>query len=350
VHLLEILRLRPIPAAAVLLTLTRRCPLTCAHCSTSSLMDSEEHDAEMFVRFVDTFTPADRPEVLLLTGGEPLLRPELVATLTRKAHAVGTRVGVVSGMFFARAGRIPPALDRVVAEVDHFTASLDRFHQEQVPLEGVLRVLDRLVERGTDVSCQVVGVADDGSLEEITGAVRRHFGDRVPMLVSTITPVGRATTWLERGGGGAATSIPCGFAAWPTVAADGTVLACGNQTAMDGPAPAHLRLGHIARDDWPAVRARCAASPMLRAIRRYGPLHLAELGVEPVACDGYCTTCLRLSRDPGLGARMEAHLAENGSEKVDALLQSLQQETLDSWLLRGEYGALARLGYAGAAQ
>ena len=75
-HLVELLSLRPVPAAGVYLTLTRRCPLTCAHCSTNSMMDSEEHAADLFLRFAESLTPTDHPGVLALTGGEALLRPE----------------------------------------------------------------------------------------------------------------------------------------------------------------------------------------------------------------------------------------------------------------------------------
>ena len=43
-HLMEVLELRPVPGAALFLAVTRRCPLSCAHCSTNSMLSSEEHD------------------------------------------------------------------------------------------------------------------------------------------------------------------------------------------------------------------------------------------------------------------------------------------------------------------
>src|SRR5262245_21972460 len=116
-HLVEILSMRQVPAAGLYLSLTRRCPLSCAHCSTNSTLSSEEHAAETFVRLVESFTPACRPEVLVLTGGEPLIRPRLVRDLTERAHAVGTRVVLASGMFFARQPTTPPALDEAIRAV-----------------------------------------------------------------------------------------------------------------------------------------------------------------------------------------------------------------------------------------
>src|SRR5262245_46928751 len=139
-HLMDVLPLRPVPAAGLFLALTRRCPLACAHCSTNSLIGSEEHPEAIFLRFVETFTPANRPELISLTGGEPLLRPQLVAGLAERAHAVGTKVDLISGMFFARQPRLPASIDRAIAGVDHFAASLDIFHEQQVPRAAVFHV------------------------------------------------------------------------------------------------------------------------------------------------------------------------------------------------------------------
>jgi hypothetical protein len=79
------------------------------------------------------------------------------------------------------------------------------------------------------------------------------------------------------------------MAAWPVVAADGTLVACCNQDAVERrPVPAHLRLGHVGTDDWAGVRARLLESPVLRAIRVTGPLYL-----QPST--DYCGTCRTLS-------------------------------------------------------
>src|SRR5947209_7466366 len=96
-HLVEILARRQVPAAGVYLSLTRRCPLSCAHCSTNSSLASEEHEATRFTKLVESFTPECRPEILVLTGGEPLVRPKLVRDITDLAHAVGTKVVLASG-------------------------------------------------------------------------------------------------------------------------------------------------------------------------------------------------------------------------------------------------------------
>ena len=100
-HLSELFAIRADPAAGVYLSLTRRCPLHCAHCSTRSTPHAEQHPAEPFLRLVATFRPDLRPEVVSLTGGEPLLRPRLVGELAARQRRRALRTMLLSGMFFA---------------------------------------------------------------------------------------------------------------------------------------------------------------------------------------------------------------------------------------------------------
>ena len=330
-HLVDYLSLRAVPAAGVSFALTRRCPLSCAHCSTNSTLTSEEAPGGMFVRFVDTFRPDDRPEALALSGGEALLRPALVHELAERAGAVGCRTSTLSGMFWAKDGRIPPAIRRAIDLLDHFSVSLDAFHEREVRREDVYRVLETLLSDGKDVSIHLVGLgADDPYLAERTEEVHRVFDGRVPMLVNGVNAVGRAAAWLEEPAPGAAPETyqadPCTLANWPLVAFDGTIVACGNDDVVDGPAPPHLRLGHADTDGWPEIRARSLTSSMLRAIRTFGPLYTAERhGAGAVACDGYCTTCQKLSTDPAIEARVAEAMARPSAAFLEEQVSSLER-------------------------
>lgn len=300
-HLMELLRYRTDPASAVFLALTRRCPLTCRHCSTRSLMSSEEHAADLFDGFVRTFTGAEHPEFVLMSGGEALLRPRLVRSIAEQARSVGTRSYLLSGAYFARPGeKIPPAVASAIAAVDHFAVSLDVFHEEQVPRRNVIALLRRLIAEGKDVSIQIVGMDDeDPYLAEATTEIRDSLGD-VPILVGHVGASGRAADWLPRRAAlhrplGAAPS-PCGMASWPIVAFDGTVIACCNQELVDlgQRAPEHLRLGHAASDPWSMISRRCRQRAVLRVVRTVGPEVIAgRCGQQATA--GYCESCYTLS-------------------------------------------------------
>ncbi|MGW0531366.1 radical SAM protein [Streptomyces sp. NPDC003032] len=351
-HLLDLLAARSRPAAALLMTLTRRCPLSCAHCSTASSMDSEQLDAAPLTAFAATLRPDDRPDFLLLTGGEPLLRPRLVKHLAETARAAGTRTQVQTGMFFARDGaRVPRPVADAFAAVDHVAASLDVFHEAQVERARVLDVLRGLLDAGKDVSVQVTGLGpDDPYLAEVTDDIRRAFGDRVPVLVAEVRAAGRAARWLP--GAGPAElprgASPCAMAAWPVVAFDGTVVTCCNQNVVDGLGgrlPRHLRLGHVADDDWPTIRRRLVDRPLLRGIRAFGPLHLADaLRTENTenrgGGTGYCGTCVSALGTPDAESAADAYLRRPGTRLLEERIGGLLQE-------RGADGFLARHAVSG---
>lgn len=354
---MDVLALRPIPAAGVFLSLTRRCPLTCEHCSTNSLLTSEEHAAEPFLRFVSTFRPDDRPELVLMTGGEALLRPHLVREIADRARAAGSASYLISGMFFAESRRIPPLLRRAIDAVDHFAASLDIFHERQVSRAAVLDVLRELVEEGRDVSVQVVGLDDDDPyLAEVTQDIRERLDERVPVLVGRVDAVGRAAAWFERPRGAGTAEVdrvdpfPCTLAGWPVVSYDGSILACCNQMVVDGHGGEHLRLGHAARDGWSEIRRRTTGDATLRAIRLVGPQYAAARhGGGRVSCSGYCATCYRLSEDPDLQSRLRTLMQRRTTRALETEARRLELDEGPVGFVRrfgvGRYAELVTLGY-----
>ncbi len=353
-HLTDLLAFRSIPAGGVSLALTRRCPLSCAHCATNSTSTSEEAPAEWFTRFVGSFTPDDHPEVLAISGGEAFLRPDLVRTLAEQARVAGTRSVALSGMYWARTPRIPPAIRAAIDSLDHFSASIDVFHEQEVSRSDVFRALETLVDDGVDVSIHLVGLdADDPYLASTTEAIRARFDDRVPMLVNGVNSMGRAKEWVAMPTVRRPRVVeadPCTLAFWPVVAFDGTIVACGNDDVVDGPAPAHLRLGHAATEDWATVRSRSATSPLLRAIRTFGPEHLAATQSTQVACTGFCATCQHLSDDPGLPGAVDQLMARPGSQLIEAQADALHRHASAELFIRrhglARYAHLVNLGAA----
>jgi pyruvate-formate lyase-activating enzyme len=303
-HLADIMALRRQVCAGLLVTTTDRCPLSCAHCSSASTLRGKDIESDQLLRFVGSFTAGERPDVVMLTGGEPLMRPDLVCAVAREARTAGTRTAVLTGAFFARGGRLPAPVREAARTVDHFSISLDAYHEREVSRADVFAVLKLLLKQGTDTSLHIVGTGpDDSYLEDVTTAVSGTFGADVPMLVSEVRPIGRARGWaLALADADAGRATPCAMAAWPVVSVDGRISACCNQDVVDGRStPDHLALGHIATDGWAAVHERARTRPLLRVIRTVGPLHLTarvrgELvpGSEP----DYCTSCHRLGDEP----------------------------------------------------
>lgn len=281
-HLAEFLDLRAVPAAGVALSVTGRCPLGCAHCSTDSTPRSPQAPREALLGFAGSFARAPHPpRVALLTGGEPLLRPALVRELALSCRAAGTATMLLTGLPFA-AGRepsdCPPRIAAALAAVDHVSVSLDPFHELRVPRAAVFAVLRRVLDSGRAASLHLLSAGPaDAYPDEVAAAVRGEFGERVPMLVGRLAAVGRARGAVAAAPAEDVRPAPCAMAAWPVVGPDGVVRACCNQDVVDGRAPApHLRLGEVGRDDWARVRERTLASPLLRVVRTLGAASCAR--------------------------------------------------------------------------
>jgi pyruvate-formate lyase-activating enzyme len=319
-ELAEIIGLRPVTGAGLLVCVTRRCPLSCAHCSTDSGPRGAEPDAGALLRFTATFTPADRPDVIMATGGEPLLRPRLVTEVAGLAAAAGTRTAVLTGAAFARGGRYPAPIRQVVRSIAHFSVSTDAWHERQVGRADVFRLLRRVLDDGTATSLHVTGTGpDDPYLASLTAAVTAAFGHRVPMLVSEVRPLGRAAAWAAPAAWpatGRPGPEPCALAAWPVITFDGSITACCNQDVVDGrERPAHLAAGHIATSSWPQVREHCQSSPLLRLVRTAGPRYGAATGSPGQA--GYCAACQALPSGGPEADRWHALAASEAGALLD---------------------------------
>jgi len=309
-------------------------------------MQSEEHSEEMFSRFVSTMSCDNRPDYFLITGGEPMLRPELVESLANLVHQFGANVVVGTGAFFATSTRIPMRILRALKKADHITISVDAFHEKEVPRDRVFATARKLLDLGKDISFQIVGLnSTDPYLRQITEAIDSTFGQAVPAYIGIIGPKGRAKDLLgfsedlrENEGG-------CLGAAWPVVAYDGTIVACCNQDVVNGLRAPHLILGNAESDSWQQVRRRATESPVLRSIRTFGPIRVAEEH-SGSRCAGYCATCSRLSQNHELHStaelllsRPEAALIERMSEGAELDANGINISGYEDWSLRGLSGS-----------
>ncbi|MDX3074017.1 radical SAM protein [Streptomyces sp. NPDC088354] len=352
-HLLEIGARRSIAAAGVYLALTRRCPLSCAHCSTDSSLSSEQHSELPFRRLVDSFDPQTRPDLLLMSGGEALLRARLVGDLARAARAVGTRSYVLSGMWFAREGRrLPAAVAAAAREVDHFAASLDEFHEREVSRAEVFRAMHLIRDIVPGVSFQITGRNDDDPyLTGLIADVRREFDDQVPILVGTLSAIGRGRglaglTPTPTSGQPVAAVDPCDRVTWPLVTYDGTVYACCNQDLVERRQPEHLILGHAARQSWPELRELLLEREMFRALRALGPSYVAGRFSE-AACDkGMCGNCVGLAGDREAEQRLTAYLRTDSGRLLERTAREVveRQDATAFSSRRSRHGGLVALG------
>lgn len=172
--------------------ITRNCNLSCVHCRASATLGpyTGELDTEACLRLLDQIAETGTP-IVILTGGEPLLRPdifEIAAYGTDKGLRMvmapnGTLITETSAGQMANAGirRISISLDGATKE------SHDRFRGIDGAYDGALRGIDYAKAAG--IEFQINTTITKANLEQIPeiqklavelGAVAHHIFLLVP--------------------------------------------------------------------------------------------------------------------------------------------------------------------------
>jgi radical SAM protein with 4Fe4S-binding SPASM domain len=141
--------------------LTRRCNLECSHCyiSAGSWQGTEgELSTEECFRILDEVLAVNPAVLLILSGGEPLMRDDLESIAQRAASAGATVVVGTNGIGLTHE-RIQSLKDAGVRGVAVSIDSLDptyhdRFRHGVGALEGTVAAVDRLVEHELDFIVQ----------------------------------------------------------------------------------------------------------------------------------------------------------------------------------------------------
>jgi len=155
------------PGPVVIWNLIRRCNLTCKHCySISGDVDfpGELSTAEVF-RVMDDLK-AFRVPVLILSGGEPLMRPDIFE-ISLRAKAMRFYVGLSSNgtlVDAALADRIRDvSFDYVGISLDGIGETHDRFRGKHGAYEEALNGLRLLRDRGIKVGVRFTMTEDNAA-------------------------------------------------------------------------------------------------------------------------------------------------------------------------------------------
>jgi len=136
--------------------LTRSCNLSCAHCRSSSVKDAYEDElsTDECLRLIDGIVEISKP-VIILSGGEPLLRPDLFQIAAYAADkglrvAMGTNGTLITVDIAARLKSVP--ISRVAVSIDFPSPELqDKFRGEAGAFQAALSGIARLREAGIEI-------------------------------------------------------------------------------------------------------------------------------------------------------------------------------------------------------
>lgn len=180
---------------------TTRCNLHCRHCGSDCSVHSREKDMplEDFLGALDTIPQNEIPKgfTVVLTGGEPLLRPD-IAACGKAFRARGLGWGMVSNGFFYDSAMQEKLL---AAGLGALTISLDGLEEQHNRMRGHPQSYARAVE-----AIRVAASAPQLAFDVVTCVTRLNLKE-LPQLHSllsgmgvrqwrlfTVIPIGRAAT------------------------------------------------------------------------------------------------------------------------------------------------------------
>lgn len=178
---------------------TTRCQLRCRHCGSDCMTSSKDVDMplEDFLKALDTIPKKERPRefIVAITGGEPLLRPDIVE-IGRQLVNRGVRWGIVSNGFFYDEKMHAKLMGAGMAAL---TISLDGLREEHDWMRGREGSFARAVKaiaiaaRDRRINFDVVTCVNKrniGRLQQIHDLIA-GLGVR-QWRIFTIIPIGRA--------------------------------------------------------------------------------------------------------------------------------------------------------------
>lgn len=260
-------------------SITNRCPLSCAHCGPES--GPAERDSIDVGAICAAFGEARARgcAVVNLTGGEPLIEPRVVTSLLNAARDAGLICRITTSAFWATsAERAGNQLERLRdAGLDQLCVSRSIEHAAAVPVDRVVTAIR--AARGLGLSV-MLAVCKERNYEIVKSEVLARFealGEAPPPLFeSSLVPFGRAkghisvSQLLLRPTADLVGGCPS-VGKNPQIHPDGTVTMCGVVFARHCEA---LHVSNLATETFGRIVDGMWADPLVGLIASEGPMGL----------------------------------------------------------------------------
>ncbi|MEV4612769.1 radical SAM protein [Kitasatospora sp. NPDC049258] len=294
----QVLTLRRTPGASVLLYLTDRCPVGCAHCSVSARPDSPGPvDLALLGELLAGLVARPGLRAVAVSGGEPFAERRALTLAVDQLHAAGLTVVLFTAGHWA-GPRTPAWIAGLLRKAGTVFLGVDGYHLARLGRERLRRAVRAVAEAGGHPVLQVID--QPGRLDFARSLLAEEFGAdwsvRAELYPTAPLAAGRGAGLFPPPAPRPAAGFgPCLPARAPTVRYDGTVTGCCNETVITGGGPAALRRRVTDAAGLGAALDGYARSPLLRILATTGPGPLAALpGFGALATGehaGVCEAC-----------------------------------------------------------
>lgn len=185
------------------LILTHSCNIRCRHCGFSSGPDMtltmEEQKAKSYILEALKFKSV---KMIIFTGGEPMLRFELLNNLMTFSHEKGLVSELVSNSFWANDYKEAYKIFKGMKDIGlkNYVTSMDDFHAEFIPQESVQNAVFAALDNGIKV---VVKVTETPHSKITLKSVHEIFGKLLnnSFFHCTVSPLVRSGRYSGSYGG-----------------------------------------------------------------------------------------------------------------------------------------------------
>ena len=297
--------------------ITNTCNMTCAHCITDS---SPSARGDLSWKQIEEAVRSAAPHIegVCVTGGEPMLRPELTLKTITLTRDLGLISSMVTNAFWSRTQGETLRVFRQLADagLSKMGVSFDRFHDRIVNAATLDRLLTVGAETNIRIQIQYCGDRTDAAYRTITDVAGRHG---VEILSSDVVPFGRGQQIAIRRNPNIdrVPDAACGVAVRPVLTPEGDLYTCCGP-ARGAPADSPLRLRTSAPSDVGDALRSGASNPLLNLIHTQGPRALYDrLSPESqqrvagrLLDESFCALCRAITDDRGAVAELESVLAD----------------------------------------
>ena len=202
--LAEVDAAREAPGRSVLLFITDRCPVGCAHCSVDSRADSPSiTDFELFGQILDAICARPEVRVVGISGGEPFVERRGLMVAAHKVVDAGKDLVLYTSGVWAKSNSAPAWIRDVVGIASCVFLSTDAFHAEQIADEQFIRAARTISGEGVPIVVQVLdnGVMIERARELLLAAFGASWAEHAEINLIPPLPYGRGATVFMRGAG-----------------------------------------------------------------------------------------------------------------------------------------------------
>lgn len=266
--------------SSILVSVTEICTVGCRHCGFTGAVRERQPERAEIDRWVTEACDFGIPRIIF-TGGEPFQRFQLLkagfAAVAR--HEKAPPAGVFTSSFW---GKDPATVDKILDQLDgldQFYLSTDIFHQEQVPAQYVVNVIEGAIRHGVPNISLCITVAEDWEEKAIRDSYRR-FEDRVMVHVDKVITSPHIDTATPPGNPPEPQHFkPRCYLQTPIINPNGDLCAC-----HAGKVGAHMPLrdnvyflGNLKEQSFADIMAAKEADYEYQFLRAYGPQGVARL-------------------------------------------------------------------------